>query len=258
MQEGEKRVFFGFSIEEPWPHLYPKGRILDETSRHLTFAFLGNVPYVNLEKNLDHFPKPSFDVGPVGICDDLLFLKKVVAQHVKWLLNDESITSFQSAVQKWLSTLGFSLDPRPHLPHVTIARAPFEEEEWRSWFEPLPCMATGIHLYESVGNLTYQSIWEIPLLKPFEEIEHTADIAFHIRGKSLQQLYLHAAIAMSFKFPPFLHYIKTDHVEDLNQVVKGLNQMIAQCDLEIGCPFKAVSYHTHLIDEENWEMIIDV
>jgi len=258
MQEDEKRLFFGFSIEEPWPHLYPKGRILDEKSRHLTFAFLGNVPYDNLQKALEKFPIPPFQIGPVGICDQLLFLKRVVAQHVRWLVDGEKLKLFVSEVHKWLTLLGYSIDTRPFLSHVTLARAPFNEEEWTSWFEPLPCMVTGIHLYESVGNLTYRSIWEFPILAPFKEIEHTADIAFHIRGKNLSELYLHAAVAMSFKFPPFLKYIKTTDAKDLNQVVKALNQMITECDLEIGCPFKAVSYHTQLVEGEHWEMIVDV
>jgi len=253
MNQDEKRLFFGFSIEEPWPHSCPKGRILEENSRHLTLAFLGNVPIPPLE----NFPEPPFLLGPVGICDQLLFLTKVVAQHVTWLNQGEQLISFQKAVLDWLESLGYAVDRRPFLPHITLARSPFEQKEWEKWFEPLPCMVTGIHLYESVGNLKYKSIWEIPLARPFDEIEHTADIAFHVRGKNPAELYLHGALALSFKYPPFLHFIERGPVSDLNQVVKELNRMIAQCDLSMGCPFKAVSYHNKII-QDTWEMIVDV
>lgn len=262
MREDEKRLFFGFSIEQPWPSAYPPGRVIDENSRHLTLAFLGNVPYAPLQKNLDRFPQPPFRIGPAGICDRLLFFRKVVAQHVAWCTGGEKLGSYQAALQETLSSLGYPIDPRPLLPHVTLARAPFEEKAWTKWFEPLPLIVTGIHLYESSGNLSYRSIWEIPLLPPFEEIEHTADIAFHILGETPEELYLHAAIAMGFKFPPVLRYIEKAPVESLNEAIKRLNKMITQCDLEWGCPFKAVSYHTHTTHEPQgplaWEMIVDV
>lgn len=123
-------------------------------------------------------------------------------------------------------------------------------------------MITGIHLYESTGNLTYRSIWEISLKPAFTEIEHTADIAFQVRGRTPYELYVNGAIAMSFKFHPFLSFIETSQIENLNQVVKRLNAMIASCDLEIGCPFKAVSYHSKLTEDADglttWEMIVDV
>ncbi|MBS0629231.1 MAG: hypothetical protein JSS30_03285 [Verrucomicrobia bacterium] len=262
MNEGEKRLFFGFSIEEPWPHSYPRGRIIEENSRHLTLAFLGDVPFSRLRNALPQFPDPPVSLGPAGICDKLLFLTRVVAQHVTWLVDDAPLLAFQQTVCQWLETLGYPIDRRPLLPHITLARAPFVEKEWERWFEPLPCIVTGIHLYESIGNLTYHSLWEIPLTRPFEEIEHTADIAFHVKGKNPAELYLHAALALSFKYPPFLKFIETGPVGDLNQVIKELNRMIAQCDLSTGCPFKAVSYHTKLKQCQegfiNWEMIVDV
>lgn len=258
MEEEKKRLFFAFSIEAPWPHEYPKGRLIEEKSRHMTFAFLGNVPIPNLSA----FPKPDLLIGPVGKCDRLLFLARVVASHVTWLQNGEKLNQLQKSVLDWLESLKYQVDRRPLLPHITLARAPFDREGWEGWFEELPCIITGIHLYESIGNLTYQSIWEIPLTAPFEEIEHTADIAFHVRGKNFDELYLHATVAMSFKHPPFLSFLKSEQKNDLNQVVRGLNQMIAACDLDQGCPFKAVSYHSKITEESNglmnWEMIVDV
>lgn len=266
MNEEKRRIFFGFSVEAPWQSTYPKGRIIAEATRHITFAFLGNILYPPLEKELVHFPPPDFKIGPTGLCDRLLFLPKkeprVVALHVSWLSGKEKIASFHQTVLHWLESLGYPVDRRPFLPHITIARAPFEEADWEKTFEKLPTMITGIHLYESLGGLHYQTIWKLPLLPPFEEFEHTADIGFHVRGNSLQELYHHGALAMSFKFPPFLSFIKQEEIQDIQDIIRLLNKKIAECDLEIGCPFKAVSYHGKIrIDSDqmmHWEMIVDV
>ncbi|NGX59849.1 MAG: RNA 2',3'-cyclic phosphodiesterase [Chlamydiae bacterium] len=260
----ENRLFFGFSVDAPWPITYPKGRIIEEGARHLTLAFLGNYPFEKLEKELSHFPKPDFPIGPVGVCDKLLFLPelkpRVVSNHVHWLVDGEKISTYHKKVLDWLENLGYPIDRRPFLSHITLARAPFIEKEWEEAFEKLPVLITGIHLYESIGNLRYPSIWNLPLLLPFEEFEHTADIAFHVHGQTFRELYLHGALAMSFKFPHFLTYLKDREMEDLNQVIQSLNEMISLCDQEIGCPFKAVSYHGKLATENllRWEMVVDV
>lgn len=262
-----KRVFLGFSVQAPWPDTYPRGRIIEENVRHITCAFLGNINFAPLEKNLPNFPCPTFLLGPVGVSDKVLFLPKfkprVVAHQISWFGDGKhEVETFQKMLLDWLASLEYSVDRRPLLPHVTLARAPFEKQEWEEAFEKLPFIVTGIHLYESLGNLRYTSIWEMPLLPAFEEFEHTADIAFHIRGKTLQELYRNGAIALSFTYPPLLSFIEKIPVDNLDQVVRHLNAMISACDLKMGCPFKAVSYHGKIKQDNkgllHWAMIVDV
>ena len=196
----------------------------------------------------------------MGWCDRLLFIPeehpKVAAYHIEWLHGD--LAPLHAALQQWLSLT----DKRAFLPHVTVARSPFDREEWRETFEEFPIALRAIHLYESRGHLTYVPLWTYPLLLPFEELEHTADIAFLIRGESLSALFAHAQIALSFKFPEFLRYFsrvcsqifrRADHWSS----TKG----ISLADQEIGCPFKAVSFHGEILQKEGlllWEMIVDV
>lgn len=255
----EKRLFVGLSIDAPWPPSYPSGRVIEESSRHLTLAFLGNCPL----PNLDTFPVPDFCA--TAISDAVLFLPKlrprVVSYHLKWLSGQSAIEKYQTSVLDWLETQGYKVDRRPFLPHVSIARAPFLEAEWEAHFHPLPLLITGVHLYESIGHLRYLPLFSHRFSSPFQELDHTADLAYRVGGKDYNGLYTHAMVALSFAYPPFLKYAKHQKFGSLHEIIRALNQMIAECDSEVGCPFKAVSHHGGLKEEKGtyeWEMFVDV
>lgn len=129
-------------------------------------------------------------------------------------------------------------------------------------FHSLPYITRHLHLYESVGNLNYKPIWSHEILSPFEEFEHVADIAFRIHGKDVKQLYYHAQVALAFECPELVHYLDGESdVHSIEEVIMKLNEIITQGDREIGTPFKAVSFHGGIKEEEeifSWEMIVDV
>lgn len=260
-----KRLFFACEVAAPWPLKHPPARLVDPASRHLTLAFLGDLPYPPLEAILPSFPVPGFKVGPTGYFDRCLFLPErhphVVAWNVQW--DDAApLLEFQQQLTAWLLSHGYAVDQRPLLSHVTIARDPVHMEPWQKSFVALPMCVRGIHLYESVGNLVYQPIWSMPLLAPFQEISHTADLAFLIQAESIQGLQRHAQSALAFKYPPLLRYVKNAPLEaNLDDIVIALNRLITACDSEIGCPLKAVSFHGDVRVEgtiHQWEMIVDV
>ena len=74
MKEEIKRLFFGVEVHAPWPSQLPSGRLLDETHRHLTLAFLGNIPYSSLMNHLDTFSIPPICVGSSGYFNSCLTL----------------------------------------------------------------------------------------------------------------------------------------------------------------------------------------
>jgi len=268
MENNQKRLFFGMEVTAPWPAKLPHGRLLDEAHRHMTLAFLGDIDFSKLSPLLNDFPLPPFQIGLVGLFDQCLFLPKrhphVVAWHIHWLDDASPMSAYQKTCAEWLQERSFDPHVRGEfLPHVTICRAPFDEKKWRKAFTPLPVIIQSIHLYESIGKLQYVPIWSHDLRSPFEEIEHTADVAFKILGENFQQLHHHAEIALAFKFPELLPYLsEAKKEEDIDDIIIALNRIVTQADSEIGCPFKAVSFHGGVTQKPDntleWEMIIDV
>lgn len=266
--EDHRRLFFAFKIAAPWPEKLPQGKVLREEDRHLTVAFLGNADFSRLMECLQDPPKPSFATGLTGIFDKITFLPpehpRVVAWHIDLGTSLEIIRKFHRTLIDWLQEHQFSPSQpeREFLPHVTVSRSPFQFHAWRKAFERLPVAITGFHLYESIGNLIYESRWEYPLRPPFEEIEHTADVAFIIRGENLEQLYNNAKAALAFHYPPLVHYFEQMSVENLEDLIILLNKAVTRADAKEGCNFKAVSFHGEVIHEEDktlsWEMIVDV
>lgn len=266
-----KRLFFAIEVQAPWPEELPKGRLLGVKERHMTLAFLGNVPWPKLEAALQTFPKPAFAVGFTGQFDSCLFLpprhSNVVAWHVRWWSEIAPLLDFQQQLCSWLSAGQFLPSPhepqRPWLPHVTLCRAPFDQGAWSKAFQPLPFFTVKIHLYESLGNLRYEPIWSYDILPPFEELDHTADIAYRIYGPTVQDIYLHARTALAFTFPSLQDYFApVSGFDSLDNIVMALNGAIQRADSAIGAPLKAVSFHGAIEPFKPnvlaWEMIVDV
>jgi 2'-5' RNA ligase len=263
-----ERLFFGAEVKAAWPKELPQGRVLDEEERHMTLAFLGSCSLQQLGQLLPEIPLPKFQIGPSGKCDKILFLPKhhphVVAGYIDWLNQGALFLKFQKELTHWLKSHDYPTEEREFLPHVTIARSPFSAAEWKEIKEEFPLFISAIHLYESVGNLTYVPRWTHAFHAPFEELDHTADIAFEIFGENLHDLHLHAELALSFKYPPLLPYITTEPFleNSLDEIIISLNDLVTRADQEIGTPFKAVSFHGELIKKEGklfqWEMIVDV
>lgn len=263
--EQEKRLFFGLEISCPWPDHYPDGRMIAEGDRHATLAFLGNHPLNKILTLSEEMPKPPFPLGPVGKFDKCLFIPKeshprVAAWHFILMEKRDEIEKYQKSLQDFLNGKGFDLKG-DFLPHVTLARKPFDKKEWKEAFVPLPFFIKALHLYESVGNLRYERRYTHALEDPFEEIAHVADIAYLVKAKTMLQLHLHAKIALAFKFPPLLSYFSENVEDSLDRIVEDLNELVRKADSEIGCAFKAVSYGGEIKEEEGfltWEMIVDV
>lgn len=208
--------------------------------------------------DLERIPKPSFRIGPSGWFDKAMQLPvktpHVIAWHIHW--RNQLLHHYQSVLSHFFETPNESW-----LPHLTICRNPLKPKEWLEQFRPLPCFASSLHLYESLGHSQYLSLWSYPLQPPFEEFEHTADIAFRIWGDNYHDLYVNAFTALAFKCPEMLAYWKEQTVHTMDDIVAALNRVICYTDAAVGCPFKAVSFHGNVEEVDVllcWEMIVDV
>ena len=248
-------------IVAPWPLEFPSGRVLEEKDRHLTLAFLGDAELSLLVEKFSRFPPPPFRVGLPARFDRAQFLPlrkpHVAAWHVRFFEEFD----YHKVVWRWLKSEGISFRAR-FSPHVTLARQPFVKEEWQRDFVSLPLYFKTIALCESFPFSHYEVRWSYPLLPPFEEREHTADIAYVIRGDDMGRLYLNAAWALAFRYPPLMKFVRMETPQTLEELIQKLNALIFRVDAAGGCPFKAVSFYGKVERRaENileWEMIVDV
>lgn len=263
----QKRLFFGLDIQAPWPHQMPKGRMVAKHHRHLTLAFLGNVPSYPLEESLERFIEVPLEVGPAGYFDYYLPLPSghphVIAWHASFFHDEGAVANLQRLLADWLLQRGYLVDKKPWLPHVTLCRQPFETHAWEEAFAPIPFYCGGIHLYESKGDLQYIPLWSCPLKAPFEELSPSAGSGFVIRGKDLEQIYHHAITALSFKMPASLESMDLrPSLLNIKQLASSLNELITSVDRKVGSDIKAVSFPGALHEVRGGllelEMIIDV
>lgn len=272
MAEEKKRVFFALQAVAPWSSDEPEGRVLLPAERHMTLSFLGNTAWRAIQQLLARLPAAPFTVAPIGLCDACLFLPnpshpKLVCWHIA-APEMERIKQWQKILCKILFSLRIAIEQRhSFMPHVTLCRAPCDFTAWKSSFQQLPLYFPALHLYQSMGALRYTPLWSQQLLLPFEQIDHTADMAFIVRGETLESIAQNALIALAFQLPEILtHSVPFQRMNSLEDVIFFLNEAITKTDIAIGTPFKAVSQHGYLEKKTaqnkknfwQWEMIIDV
>ncbi|CDR35132.1 Conserved hypothetical protein [Criblamydia sequanensis CRIB-18] len=270
MVDFKKKIFFGLKACADWPLFCTKARFLNEKNRHMTLAFLGMQPYNELDFFLKSIPTPPL-VGFSAVAEEILFLpfnKPATASYsLRFLAGENRLLDYQKKLSSYLiqkDLISHIDQKRSFLPHVTFARQPFDKINLKFEFTSFIITLSTLHLYESLGGLSYSPLITKEVEKPFEEIDHTADIAYLIKGESLEEIALNAKAALmsrELNIEPFFNYSKKDF-SSIESIVLWLNEAIREQDKNEGSPFKAVSHHGKIkIDNKNiftWEMIVDV
>ena len=257
-------LFLGLETSGFEDHRPLSKRLIPASSLHVTLSFLGPSDQKQIKKTLLQSLPPFLELGIIVHLKKLLYLPtshpRVVAALIEDLSIDSKLNCYQSALQTWAIAHKLPIKQGDFRPHLSLARAPFNRSLWEKSFIPSLLTLTNLHLYESVAPLTYRPLWTHLVPAPFEEIEHTADLAFCIRGRSLSEVALHAGAALASKCPSFLPYLSIGSYQNLTDIIRDLNRKLAQFDQDVGAPFKAVSFHGKLNYEPilSWEMIIDV
>lgn len=264
-----KRFFFGFEIETLWPKIPQEKKLISEKNRHITLLFLGDVLAEDVEKHLNFLPLFDFKIAPVGFFDKILFLPKnqprLVAYKANFMDKNQKIEKFQKDLFDFFKNKKKSIKQNQNfLPHVTICRNNFSKDLWEQSFEPFAFYIKSFNLFESLGHSEYKTLWRAKnLIKPFNEIPHTADIAFEIKGVNFSDLLYNAFIALSFKEKKILNFYKElKNVYSIDDVIINLNEIVTIAEIQgIHMPFKAISFHSDIKTEKDiltWEMIVDV
>jgi len=260
------RLFIGASVVAVWPDKFLSNEIIKEENRHFTILFFGGQDQ-DAKNILMNFPKPESILSPTGVFSNYVGLPKrsphLVAMEGK-IITGMNIEDYRNNISRWseMQKIDFKKPKRPFYPHLTICRKHPDIFKWESSKIKIPFYIDGINLYQSLGKSEYERLKTYPLVPAFEQIHHTADIAFLIRGESLQSIFINAQIALAFTYPDILDFLKTDvEISSQDQIVMKLNKVISNIDIEVGCPFKAVSFHgsfTQQLGYTQWEMIVDV
>ncbi len=268
MEKNDKRVFFGFEIEVFWIELPKEKKIISENNRHITLLFLGKNDVNEINKYLNELPSCNFEIGPVGYFNKCLFLPpkhpRLIAYQADFFEKNKFIRDFQKKLFDFFKKKNFLVKQNNNfLPHVTICRNDFDKQVWKNSFKFLPLFIKSFNFYESLGSSEYKTLWKKDFIEPFEEIKHTADIAFIVKGKNYTDLLFNSFIALSFKSLDFLLYYKElKEVNSIDDVIINLNDIVTKAEIDgLYIPFKAISFHANIEKKDdilNWEMIVDV
>ncbi len=244
-----RRLFFGMSIGAPWPKDLPEGRMIAPQYRHITLAFLGHVEYEPLKNVLPNLPIPNFSIAPVGLCDEFLFFPKHHPKVVVWQatqLGQNKLAVYQKTLTDFLRAHEYKLDRRVFLPHITIARQPFKLGQWKKCFQALPFYCPSVCLYESVGQLRYEVLWQQRLTPPFKKIMAEDYIEFQIYGENMLEVCLNAQCALAFEYPKHLDLLEMHTIpEDFESLAKKLNAFILKLKKAQALPFNSISVQTN-------------
>lgn len=104
-------------------HSFP-GRYVPRTNYHVTLAFLGNTPLAAILELDQILRKAAEGLNPIPVALDKpgRFGKPYSAIVWAGLTNSSVITNIAKRVRQGLDAHGFSYDPKPAKPHITIAR----------------------------------------------------------------------------------------------------------------------------------------
>jgi len=233
MKDSRKRLFWGFSFSSirfsrgnTEIVLPDDGRKIKSDSRHATCVFLGNIAASSLEDYIRRGLLKIPERGLTGIIDNMLFLpskkKPRVAAATGLLSNRNNATEIVESLKQQMISIGYRVEKRPWLFHITLARAPFKVHGW-SKIEPIEIFTVdSLNLYESLPNLTYRPLYTQKLSLPWEYGEEdSGGVKFNIRGMCYREIFfntlisfIHFAFTRKFKFSEKMLFSFSDEIRN--------------------------------------------
>ena len=185
-ENGKLRCFLGLgfplakeirSLQQTLHHIASeprsKLRVVDESNLHVTLKFLGATEHEQVPALIKALSTVDMDNIPIELsCRGLGFFSNSIWLGVE---RSESLSELAELLDKKCATLGFKVERKAYLPHVTVARfnknaqldlsrlmMAYGDSEWGT------CSATEFNLYESQTlpkGARYSIIESFPLIK---------------------------------------------------------------------------------------------
>ena len=159
---------------------WTSGRLTAPENYHLTLAFLGEVPADRLAavtEAMEACPSP-----PLALAVDEPGRFRQRDGDVIWrkIRGGNALASLQRRLARELERRGFSLEKRPYVPHLTVARkAVFPGDAlpgaWEGW-ESIPFSAEGMTLFRSIlrpGGPEYVAVRRFSFQPPGDAAANT-------------------------------------------------------------------------------------
>ena len=145
------------------------GRFTPRENRHVTLAFLGNVPASALPDVEEAIDKSAAGVRDITLLPDRLgkFGRSSGATFWLGLAEDPNLTNLAERLREELRTRGISFDDKPFLAHITLARrARIPKGDLPPLPFPGPTRATHVALFKSTlssEGASYEELYGVDL-----------------------------------------------------------------------------------------------
>lgn len=251
--------FFGFEIHSPFIEVFSYNKIGEKGSPFLPFLSFEETIFQKVCALLDYVPHPFFQVGPVALLETCFLLRNRTLENLTLQIRRfgvDLIQPYQKLLHTYFIQEGCQPDRVPLTQSIVCKPVSFLQKS-RTNGEQFPLYLLKLHLYKRCEEERYISIWTRPLLPPFKEVKQGNFILY---GENFQQIFLHAQIALSFKFPAFTPFIDdTYQVRNLHDGgVRLLTLIYKACDV-IKMPIKKAIFPDYGAKEQGllkWELSV--
>lgn len=145
------------------------GRFIPRENRHVTLAFLGDMPEVCLPDVEDALDAAARGIGSITLTPDKLgkFGRSTDASFWLGLADDPHLTALAARLREELREKEIGFDDKPFVPHITLARrVRIPKGELPPLPFPVPARATRAAVFSSTlssEGATYEEIYGIDL-----------------------------------------------------------------------------------------------
>jgi 2'-5' RNA ligase len=167
------RLFIGIAIPKPlkdtlssYQNALDTGRVVAKSNYHLTLVYLGETSHAKKASVHQALKTLVPTLSPCTLPLSSIQTFKKGTTHIVYVdvIKTDALETIQNAVHASMTSLNFSLDPRPYTPHITLARKVKNKPPNIPVNEMVTVNAITLFLSHRIkGELTYTPLETYPL-----------------------------------------------------------------------------------------------